>query len=242
VIIIRAKRIFCLAYKNQKWQDKFNQAEVLLGGSREQRKKAQDLLQEIIKEAHGTPIAEKAHDRLLRYSTDSFSEPLEDQKTRQLRSQWIDINSLTHPTLKSFLNNLFEQIKSRRIELARKLFRNEVIAELKQWIKNEIATVQPNENDWITAQVAAVHKHPDFEKALIPAQQKDEIDAALKNGLIDEAWRLFETLGVPAASLHDDVAILKDKITEVACDIRELDRNLDRGATVGSTTIGVATI
>ncbi len=225
---------------NQKWQDKFNQAEVLLGGSREQRKKAQDLLQEIIKEAHGTPIAEKAHDRLLRYSTDSFSEPLEDQKTRQLRSQWIDINSLTHPTLKSFLNNLFEQIKSRRIELARKLFRNEVIAELKQWIKNEIATVQPNENDWITAQVAAVHKHPDFEKALIPAlkewqsmlfqkkyqQQKDEIDAALKNGLIDEAWRLFETLGVPAASLHDDVAILKDKITEVACDIRELDRLL----------------
>lgn len=223
-------------------EEKLNRAEVLLkGGNREQQNQARGWLNELMTVTQYPTIAREAHELFIKYPPLESIVP-DDPKTRELRNQWARISSLAHAEVKSFLTNLFGLTNSKRVELARASLRHEVIAELKQWIKKETeeTALQQDEQDWITERVKAVHEHPDFENVLNQElkawqqalfnkkyqQQKNKIQAVLANWLIDKAWHLFNAL--PPTELQDEVATLKQEITEVDHDVRVLNRRLEQ--------------
>jgi hypothetical protein len=196
-------------------------------------------LQQIQQDYPGTPYATKAAHlmtaagRLMANLTKDFSSQFVSDMTQELSQTWAGINSIEHPELFSFLENLFDS--KLRQEPAITNLRGEVVKKISEWIGN---TGQIDDDEWLNTLIEPINQHPDFkpqlDNALNTLQQTQlsekyqaiatEVNHALTNWAVNDARQTLSTLppSLPV-TLQNQVTQLQQHITAVENDIQRLE-------------------
>ena len=210
-----------------------HEAEILIQtGNPDKIAYAEELLRQIQQQYLGTAYATQASLLLAESDHSPNSPPVREniKVAEALSDRWAGVGSVEHPQLSAFLTALFDLDLQAGARISG--LRQQVINTLYDWL------LEIDDETWLHALIEPIKQHPHFEHDLDETLATwqlakfthqyeviaTQVEAALKNWLVQEARQLMATLSNPSlpVTLQNQVTQLQQTIGYVEDDIHRL--------------------